>query len=96
MTIREIANKLAEKYKTSYDNWCKENRGYIMHNDGVRELACKRIAVECTSLEDLEIQKEECLEKMRNSEGMRMNGWRVSSEVCDEIIKIFKNEEHRK
>ena len=89
--IRDSAQALGHKYRKSYKKFCEDNPGYIMHNDGIRDLACTNILKECTDLSSLIKFRDERLEMFKESSGP--NGHKIHADVAQEIINMFKEEE---
>lgn len=90
--IQELALKEAERYKESYLAYCKENPGYIMHGDAMKQDTMEKAAF-CENIEELKAMWTYYNIGMRQMEAKGgPHGFRFSREAISELIELVQNE----
>jgi len=90
-TIKELALKEAERYKTSYLAYCKET-GNIMHGDAMKQDAMEKASF-CESIDELEAMKTYYKIGMRQMKDKNTpHGFRFSRDAMITLINLIKNE----
>lgn len=86
--MKEIVEKELKRYEESYELWCLENPGKVMHNDGIRIVALQQILNKCNTKEDIIALKQKYLQKQQDCQ-YPMNGFGISAQTCQRIIELL-------
>ena len=87
--IKDIVNEGISNNQEQYENFCKDNPGYVMHNSPIRVMAYEQILRECLTLEELKQKKERHLRDYCKAKGP--NGHWIIAGVCQRVIDKIEN-----
>lgn len=92
--LLELIETCRRDYAENYKQFCIDNPGYVMHNDGIREKTCSDILEMLTDTTDtkeairlIQEKRDAAMEAYKVATGP--NGHGISAGTCDIILGIL-------
>ena len=86
MRVQPIVEKLKDEYTKKYQQWLKDNPGYVMCNYGTKEWILNTVLIDNLDLEEI-IEKEKWYRDRHNNGKAHSY---IPAEVLKELIELIK------